>query len=57
MATDTMAARPQDRSYLAEVGDFLFATDTVAKIARGEGTWGDAALVGVTAASFFYCSC
>ena len=53
MATDTMAARPQDRSYLAEVGDFLFATDTIAKIARGEGTWGDAALVGVTAASFF----
>ena len=53
MATDTMAARPQDRSYLAEVGDFLFATDTIAKIAKGEGTWGDAALVGVTAASFF----
>jgi len=48
-----MAARPQDRSYLAEVGDFLFATDTIAKIAKGEGTWGDAALVGVTAASFF----
>lgn len=53
MATDTKAARPQDRSYLAEIGDFLFATDTIAKIARGEGTWGDAALVGVTAASFF----
>jgi hypothetical protein len=53
MATDTMAARPQDRSYLAEIGDFLFATDTIAKIAKGKGTWGDAALVGVTAASFF----
>jgi len=53
MATNTMAAKPQDRSYLAEIGDFLFATDTIAKIARGEGTWGDAALVGVTAASFF----
>ncbi len=53
MATDTMAARPQDRSYLAEIGEFLFATDTIAKIAKGEGTWGDAALVGVTAASFF----
>ena len=48
-----MAARPQDRSYLAEVGDFLFATDAIAKIASGKGTWGDAALVGVTAASFF----
>jgi hypothetical protein len=53
MAIDTMAAKPQDRSYLAEIGDFLFATDTIAKIAKGEGTWGDAALVGVTAASFF----
>ncbi len=53
MATNTMTAKPEDRSYLAEVGDFLFATDTIAKIARGEGTWSDAALVGVTAASFF----
>jgi len=53
MATDTMAARPQDKSYLAEIGEFLFATDTIAKIAKGNGTWGDAALVGVTAASFF----
>jgi hypothetical protein len=40
-------------NYIAEIGDFLFATDTIAKIAKGEGTWADAALVGVTAASFF----
>lgn len=53
MATNTMTAKSQDRSYLAEIGDFLFATDTIAKIGKGQGTWGDAALVGVTAASFF----
>lgn len=48
-----MATQPDSINYIAEVGDFLFATDTVAKIAKGQGTWGDAALVGVTAASFF----
>jgi hypothetical protein len=53
MATKAMATQPDSINYIAEVGDFLFATDTVAKIAKGQGTWGDAALVGVTAASFF----
>lgn len=53
MATRAMATQPDSINYVAEIGDFLFATDTIAKIAKGQGTWGDAALVGVTAASFF----
>ena len=53
MATRAMATQPEGINYVAEIGDFLFATDTIAKIAKGQGTWGDAALVGVTAASFF----
>lgn len=48
-----MAIEAEDKSYIAEIGDFLFATDTIAKIAKGKGSWADAALVGVTAASFF----
>jgi len=48
-----MAATPENAGYLAEIGEFLFATETIKKISKGEGTWGDAALVGVTAASFF----
>jgi hypothetical protein len=36
-----------------EILDFLFAAKTIAKIAKGEGTWADAANVGITAATFF----
>ncbi len=54
MATQAAMQQPDTgTNYIAEIGDFLFATDTIAKIAKGEGTWADAALVGVTAASFF----
>ena len=54
MATQAAMQQPDTgTNYIAEIGDFLFATDTIAKIAKGEGTWSDAALVGVTAASFF----
>ena len=57
MATQSQMKQPDTgNSYLtdlAEVADFLFATDSIVKIAKGQGTWGDAALVGITAASFF----
>jgi hypothetical protein len=54
MATQAAMQQPDTgTNYIAEIGDFLFATDTIAKIAKGQGTWSDAALVGVTAASFF----
>jgi len=36
-----------------EVLDFLFGVESIKKILSGKGTWGDAALVGVTAATFF----
>lgn len=35
-----------------EVADFLFGAKSIKKIMDGEGTWGDAALVGITAATF-----
>ena len=35
-----------------EVADFLFGAKSIKKILDGEGTWGDAALVGITAATF-----
>lgn len=46
-------AKESGKEFIYEIPDFLFATDTITKIAKGKGTWGDAALVGVTAASFF----
>jgi hypothetical protein len=36
-----------------EIADFLFGAESIKKILQGKGTWGDAALVGVTAATFF----
>jgi hypothetical protein len=53
MATQSQAAKPETGTpFIAEIADMLFATKTIEKIAKGQGTWGDAALVGVTAASF-----
>jgi len=38
---------------LWEIGDFLFAARSIAKIAHGKGTWGDAFSAGVSAAALF----
>jgi len=38
---------------LWEIGDFLFAARSIAKIAHGKGTWGDAFAAGVSAAAIF----
>ena len=35
-----------------EVADFLFGAKSIKRILDGEGTWGDAALLGITAATF-----
>ena len=39
--------------YVAEIANFMFATDSLAKISKGQGSWGDLVNVGVTAATFF----
>lgn len=41
-----------DEAY--QVADFLFAVDSIKKVASGKGTWGDAANIGITAASFLF---
>jgi hypothetical protein len=41
-----------DDSIAWEVADFLFGAKSVKKILEGEGTWGDALTVGITAATF-----
>jgi len=38
---------------LWEIGDFLFAAKSIAKIAHGKGSWGDAFAAGVSAAAIF----
>lgn len=43
----------QNDSIAWEVADFLFGAQSIKNIADGQGTWGDVALVGVTAATFF----
>jgi hypothetical protein len=35
-----------------EVADFLFGAKSIKNIAEGKGTWGDAAILGITAATF-----
>ena len=35
-----------------EVADFLFGAKSIKNIAEGNGTWGDAAVIGITAATF-----
>jgi len=39
--------------HIADVADFLFATKSLGRLFTGQGSWGDAAAVGITAASFF----
>jgi len=54
MATQSQAARPETGNpFIAEVADMLFATKSLDKISKGQGSWGDLATVGVTAATFF----
>ena len=42
----------EEDSIAWEVADFLFGAKSIKKILDGEGTWGDAALLGITAATF-----
>lgn len=42
----------QNDSVAWEVADFLFGAKSIKNIAEGKGTWGDAAVVGITAATF-----
>jgi hypothetical protein len=42
----------EDDSMAWEVADFLFGAKSIKKIMDGEGTWGDALNVGITAATF-----
>jgi hypothetical protein len=53
MSINTQMVPPEKGTqYYAEIGDFLFATKSIEKLASGKGGWGDAAMVGITAASF-----
>lgn len=53
MATQSQMKQPDTGSdYVAEIADFMFATKSLNKISKGEGSWGDLINVGVTAASF-----
>jgi hypothetical protein len=53
MATQSQAAKPETGTpFIAEIADMLFATKTIEKIGKGEGNWGDLAMLGITAASF-----
>jgi len=47
-----MVAPERGTQYIAEIGDFLFATKSLEKMSKGQASWGDLAAVGVTAASF-----
>jgi len=40
-------------SFAWEVADFLFGAKSIEKIASGNGSWGDALTIGVSAATFF----
>jgi len=54
MATQAAMQQPDTGSdYVAEIANFMFATDSLAKISKGQGSWGDLVNVGVTAATFF----
>jgi hypothetical protein len=53
MATQSQIAKPETGTpFVAEIADMLFATKTIEKVGKGEGTWGDLAMLGITAASF-----
>lgn len=55
MAEPTFRPTNPDRTgeFLSEIGEFMFATKSLSKIGKGEGSWGDLVNVGVTAATFF----
>ena len=42
----------ESKSVAWEVADFLFGAKSIKNIAEGNGTWGDAATIGITAATF-----
>lgn len=53
MATQAAAATPDSGGgFVAEIADFMFATKSLDKISKGQGSWGDLVNVGVTAATF-----
>jgi hypothetical protein len=53
MATKAIAATPDTGGgFVAEIADFMFATKSLDKISKGQGSWGDLVNVGVTAATF-----
>ena len=53
MATQAAATTPDTGGgFVAEIADFMFATKSLDKISKGQGSWGDLVNVGVTAASF-----
>ena len=44
---------PKGVNEASDIADFLFATKSIERIAKGAGSWGDLIDVGITAASFF----
>ena len=53
MATQAAATTPDTGGgFVAEIADFMFATKSLDKISKGQGSWGDLVNVGVTAATF-----
>ena len=53
MATQSQTSRSEmGTSFVTEVADMLFATKSISKISKGQGSWGDALTIGITAASF-----
>jgi hypothetical protein len=53
MATQAQITKPETGTpFVAEVADMLFATKSLSKISKGQGSWGDLLNVGVTAATF-----
>lgn len=44
---------PKGVNDASDIADFLFATKSIERIAKGAGSWGDLIDVGITAASFF----
>ena len=53
MATQAAATTPDSGGgFVAEIADFMFATKSLDKISKGQGSWGDLVNVGVTAATF-----
>jgi len=44
---------PKGVNDASDIADFLFATKSIERLAKGAGSWGDLIDVGITAASFF----